>query len=71
VQHWNGSTWRSVSGVFPNGYEINAIDAVSSNDVWAVGESLTPQRIPTLFEYWDGTAWHAVTGPPGSDTGRA
>ncbi len=64
VMHWNGSSWTSVAGVFPNGYEINGVWAASSKDVWAVGNSLQPMHMPTLFEHWNGTAWQAVQGPP-------
>lgn len=62
VLHWDGHFWRSVAGVFPNGYEVNAVFAASSRDVWAIGNSLQASDKPVLFEHWNGSTWTAVSG---------
>jgi hypothetical protein len=59
VLHWDGHSWAT-SLHPPIGDDINAITAVASTDVWAVG---TRQGQP-LIEHWDGKRW---TVPGDSD----
>ncbi len=40
--------------------EFNAISAASSNDVWAVGDTLTRHASGALIEHWDGSSWSQV-----------
>jgi len=43
---------------------IQSVDAVSSNDVWAVGYYSLPGKVlRTLTWHWDGTAWSVVDSP--------
>src|SRR2546423_14369290 len=44
IEHWNGSQWSVVRSPNPSAFvnKINAIAAVSANDVWAVGTAPTP-----------------------------
>jgi len=63
VMHWDGTSWTTVGGAVPSGYEINGLWASAANDIWAVGDSLLDQRNPTLFEHWDGNTWTVVPGP--------
>ena len=42
---------------------LNAVDAVSANDVWAVGYHNTSTSYKTLIERWNGTAWNVVPTP--------
>jgi hypothetical protein len=64
AQHWNGRRWVLVHtpslGAGFGG--LNAVDAVSSNDVWAVGG----HGGDTLVEHWDGAAWSVVASPNGA-----
>jgi hypothetical protein len=39
--------------------ELEAVDAVSATDAWAVGSA----GDRTLYEHWDGAGWTAVNGP--------
>jgi photosystem II stability/assembly factor-like uncharacterized protein len=81
VVHWDGSTWKVVSGgdPGPGAATLRAVTAVSPNDVWAVGTytfSTDPGntdpmadvwRSKTLIEHWDGNRWSIVSGPsPGT-----
>ena len=38
---------------------LRGVGSISSNDVWAVGESGTQ----SLIEHWDGSAWTIVSSP--------
>jgi hypothetical protein len=68
VEHWNGSVWSVVPS--PN-METGAVDelrgvaAVSSSDVWAVGDYFDVyfDRTETLMEHWDGSVWSIVPSP--------
>ena len=72
--HWNGVAWT----VFPTpdaavgegSYGLNATDALSTTDVWAVGgvdiTSPVPKSRP-LFVHYDGLAWTEQAGPSGVD----
>jgi hypothetical protein len=74
VLHWNGSSWKVVSS--PNlgssGNQLNAIEANSASDIWAVGgfSNAAPpvgQELQTLVEHWNGASWKVVPSPsPGS-----
>lgn len=70
IEHWDGSAWKVVASPnnFPYGAELNALAAVSANDVWAAGFVGTSsvdgnQRVP-LIEHWDGKQWSRVTDFP-------
>lgn len=64
VRHWNGKGWSSFSSPSPDA-ETNylvAVDAVASDDVWAVG-SAGANRSHALVEHWDGVSWSVVETP--------
>jgi len=77
IEHWDGRNWAPVPGPNAgNGGVLNAVSAVSANDVWAVGYSYTgamPSSLNTnkhpLVEHWNGTTWSVVPSPdgPGGD----
>jgi hypothetical protein len=56
VERWNGSSWQLVHGP-PQSYELNAVAAGSSDDIWMVGVQSSGQ---TLTEHWDGTSLEVV-----------
>jgi hypothetical protein len=72
AEHWNGHDWSVVRTPDPGsaGNHLYAVDAVSANNVWAVGEQLGsawPDR--GLVEHWDGHQWSVVPLPSsGSST---
>jgi len=66
VEHWDGSAWS----IFPSpntstnaDNQLNAVYAVSSNDVWAVGNAESGSGHVTLIEHWNGTTWSIATSP--------
>ena len=60
IEHWDGSEWTVVPSPNPNGWSwLNAVAAVASNDVWAVGQS----RSEAVFMHWDGSEWTVVPSP--------
>ena len=52
--HWNGSSWSLVPNAGITNEVLNAVDAVASNDVWAVGDN-------GQFQHWNGAAWSRVS----------
>lgn len=66
TQHWNGRSWSVVAS--PNASssinQLKGVIALSSNNVWAVGYSITndnPRK--TLIEHWTGSSWSIVSSP--------
>jgi hypothetical protein len=76
--HWNGTSWallRMPKVASKNqlmAYQFNSIDAISPDNVWAVGDrgiNVTTIGTPakTLIEHWNGKAWSIVPSPsPGT-----
>jgi len=58
IEHWNGASWSIVAHPDILG-ELDAVVAVSTNDVWAVGSS----GGKTLAMHWDGATWAQVPTP--------
>jgi hypothetical protein len=69
VDHWNGTSWKQVVSPSPNPGEgdndLQAVTALSSSDVWAVGDSfsLGAKADVTLILHWNGQAWSQVPSP--------
>jgi hypothetical protein len=63
AEHWNGRRWSVVQTVNPQpgGDVLVSVDAISPDDVWAVGGYGAGQ----LIEHWDGAAWLQVSGDYG------
>jgi hypothetical protein len=59
--HWNGISWSQFPTPGNVEYEttLQGVDAVSTSDVWAVGENENGQ----LIMHWDGNAWTIVSHP--------
>jgi len=64
---WNGSQWTMLSTPNPGNYarSLHGITALSSNDIWAVGQYSynSGETYLPLFLHWTGTQWTHVTGP--------
>jgi hypothetical protein len=46
---------------------VDAVDATSTTDAWAVGTTVTSTTASALIEHWDGSTWRAMPSPsPGN-----
>jgi hypothetical protein len=68
AMHWNGTQWSLVNTptIDVTDVRFNAVAAVSSNDVWAVGYSYDYDCglcAQTLIQHWDGQSWSIVPSP--------
>jgi hypothetical protein len=65
TERWNGRDWRRARS--PDGGAggaLDAVTAVSADDVWAVGQSLTKTLRPSpLALRWNGRAWQRIPVP--------
>jgi hypothetical protein len=66
AEHWDGSSWSRfpTPDVGTGENQLNGVDALASNNVWAVGYSAKN----TLIEHWDGTQWRVVMSPNAGTT---
>jgi hypothetical protein len=65
--HWDGSIWSIVPS--PGQGFLHAVEAISSNDVWAVGSYYSNQVERGEILHWDGNVWRVVA-TPNPDVGR-
>jgi hypothetical protein len=74
AEHWNGSAWSIVPTPNPPGVptvSLNAVAAISANDIWAAGGNPPFQRTSAgqaLLEHWNGSAWSIAAAPPSTAT---
>lgn len=69
--HWDGVSWNKVSSPNPGrclegnfGNTLNAVSAIASDDVWAVGFTFGCNNpLQTLAMHWNGTKWQVITTP--------
>jgi hypothetical protein len=65
AEHWDGSQWaRTVA--LPVGQTLLGVDAVASNDVWAVGRD----DYGPLIVHYDGSSWSRVPTPEANRAGQ-
>jgi hypothetical protein len=65
VTHFDGAAWSLVQSpsVGTSTNELNAVDADSATDAWAVGDRFATPASRTLAEHFDGTRWSVVPTP--------
>ena len=66
AEHWDGTNWEVVPTPDPGstGNHLYAVDAISSDDVWAAGQQLGGHAPDNgLVEHWDGHSWSVVPFP--------
>ena len=72
IEHWNGTSWRQVTGAVLGADSIlQDVSAISSNQIWAVGELDSTSAWQGLIEYWNGTTWKRVDSPSPANTAFA
>ncbi|HYO48500.1 MAG TPA: hypothetical protein VEW94_01510, partial [Chloroflexia bacterium] len=65
--HWDGVTWGVVPSPKAGEYSnLEAVAAISADDVWAVGSYYADNAVRGLIEHWDGTQWNVI---PSADIG--
>lgn len=63
AQRWDGVSWSVIpTANEPYDSYLNAVSAVASDDIWAVG-GMAREDGEMLIEHWDGTQWTIVPGP--------
>jgi hypothetical protein len=71
IERWNGTSWSfDHAPRSPDQHTwLNDVNAVATNDVWAVGvHTVKPAQgrlrvARTLIEHWNGTAWTVIPSP--------
>lgn len=68
IEQWNGTKWSIIPSPSPSlkgENALNAVAAVSTNNVWAVGDynSNVDGGVVTLIEQWNGGSWSIVPSP--------
>src|ERR1043166_455445 len=65
IERWDGTSWSGVRS--PNTTAsiniLEAVAAVSTNDVWAVGVGVTGFSNTPIIEHWNGVAWSVSANP--------
>jgi hypothetical protein len=79
VEHWDGTAWKIVRSPSPlAGSLLNGVTAVSAQDAWAVGRTVTKFRpshpsttpVQTLVLHWNGAVWKRVKSPSPTASNR-
>jgi hypothetical protein len=75
VEHWDGTRWgvvpspnaSNVPTTGQNANVLNAVDAISAQNVWAVGYTGIAGfgGSASLVEHWNGSSWTVVSSPNG------
>jgi len=66
VGQFTCGTWKVVTSLNEgNGAELVAVAALSTNDIWGVGDFDTAGYRHTLTEFWNGKSWKIVSSPNG------
>lgn len=64
IEQWNGTSWNIVQSPTPSGslIQLDGVAAVSTNDVWAIGNYETSNNTYQSFtEQWNGTSWSIIS----------
>lgn len=68
IERWNGKQWSIVPTPKTRG-ELDALTAISANDIWALGASYNTTTYQPLIEHWNGTQWSIVQSPTSGRSG--
>lgn len=65
IEHWDSAQWSIVVSPNVGSYDnvLWNIQALTSNDAWAVGYSDGYPSSSTLIEHWNGVQWSVVPSP--------
>ena len=71
IEHWDGTSWATVSSPNTSTTQSNflkSVTCVSASECWAVGSYVDGSLAQTLIERWDGASWTIVASPNTSTT---
>jgi hypothetical protein len=78
TMHWDGAQWTQIpspNALTPSGstysQRLEAVAAIASNDVWAVGFYRVGNLEHPLTMHWDGSKWSLVPAPNGPPWAQA
>jgi hypothetical protein len=64
IEHWNGTRWSMIPSPHPGlGSGLSKVEAISANNIWAVGSFTDGSQVQTLIMHWDGSQWSVVKSP--------
>lgn len=64
IMHWNGTNWSNQAvNLSTGGSYLFALDAISSNDIWAVGSKALSGPDPGFAYHYNGTSWNDISVP--------
>jgi hypothetical protein len=65
IEHWNGTAWSIIPAPSLPGdvKALSMVDAIATNDVWAVGWTGTQADPNTLALHWNGSTWAQFATP--------
>lgn len=67
VIHWDGQSWTHFDTPMPGlTRRLFAVEAIASDDVWAVGQYQDFDGFQAYAIHWDGSVWSQVAIPGGS-----
>jgi hypothetical protein len=66
AEHWDGTEWTRHTIDIPVGQVLLGVDAVASNDVWAVGGD----DYGAMIIHYDGSSWSRVPTPEANRAGH-
>jgi hypothetical protein len=75
IVHWNGQRWEhfddtALTTLSQRSYCLYAVAALSSSDVWAVGDyDYVSHSTHAMIVHWDGKVWSLVPNPMGQHDG--
>lgn len=79
IMRWDGAAWTRVPSPnveivagSPRSSFLHSVEAVSANNVWAVGEYIVGNKSFPMIQHWNGTSWSIVPSPahPTTNDGR-
>src|SRR5262245_10515458 len=62
IEHWNGDAWTDTRLDLPAGF-LTSVDAVTEDDIWAVGSGGPTYDPKPVVLHWDGEQWQKKATP--------
>jgi hypothetical protein len=67
IVHWDGSSWTHFEHAVPGyGHRLFGVEAIATDDAWAVGQYFDAFGYHAYAVHWDGSAWEFMDIPGGA-----